>query len=308
MNGKQTSHIRVPLVRPHAQKKYKKIPASELNAFQGTSPKADKSVDSKPLLKTMLYRRQKGLCPSCGETLLSKKTTSETLKKSLQMHSLVVDATRPQTRAYLVHPTKECREPWRRISLEEEYNLHRDLPQVTFLRELMLRQKVCFAKRKEFKYFPKKNHPDLWDSSQFSHFFSHLGDPGDYYRYVAVLLPDKFYWSMKKKKNLPLSSEGVYAASQHCQAAYPELYQRYIKTHQHGWRFAVLPNFFNHSSRKDSIELRDAFSLLELGDEMVYAAVQKRFKLAVHERSIHHRYRREGTDSEEGFYWAAVVF
>ena len=78
--------------------------------------------------------------------------------------------------------------------------------QVTFLRELMLRQKVCFAKRKEFKYFPKKNHPDRWDSSQFSHFFSHLGDPGDYYRYVAVLLPDKFYWSMKKKKNLPLSS------------------------------------------------------------------------------------------------------
>ena len=129
------------------------------------------------------------------------------------MHSLVVDATRPQTRAYLVHPTKECREPWRRISLEEEYNLHRDLPQVTFLRELMLRQKVCFAKRKEFKYFPKKNNPELWDSSQFSHFFSHLGDPGDYYRYVAVLLPDKFYWSMKKKKNLPLSSEGVYAAS-----------------------------------------------------------------------------------------------
>ena len=50
---------------------------------------------------------------------------------------------------------------------------------------------------------------------------------------------------------------------------------------------------------KDSIELRDAFSLLELGDEMAYAAVQKRFKLAVHERSIHHRYRREGTDSEK---------
>ena len=32
---------------------------------------------------------------------------------------------------------------------------------------------------------------------------------------------------------------------------------------------------------------------------MAYAAVQKRFKLAVRERSIHHRYRREGTDSEE---------
>ena len=88
---------------------------------------------------------------------------------------------------------------------------------------------------------------------------------------------------MKKKKSLPLSSEGIYAASQHCQAAYPELYRGYIQTHQHGWRFAVLPNFFNHSSRKDSIELRDAFSLLELGDEMAYAAVQKRFKLAVHE-------------------------
>ena len=50
--------------------------------------------------------------------------------------------------------------------------------QVTFLRELMLRQKVCFAKRKEFKYFPNKNHPELWDSSQFSHFFSHFRRSG----------------------------------------------------------------------------------------------------------------------------------
>ena len=52
-------------------------------------------------------------------------------------------------------------------------------------------------------------------------FFQLFRRSGDYYRYVAVLLPDKFYWSMKKEEE-SLPSEGIYAASQHCQAAYPD--------------------------------------------------------------------------------------
>ena len=174
--------------------------------------------------------------------LLSKKTMG-TFKESLK-DALVGGGRYPTANpGVLSSPHEECSEPWRRIPLEKEYPLHRDLPQVTFLRELMLRQKVCFAKKKKFKYFPKTDNLSVSDSSRVFH---HLGDPGDYYRYVAVLIPDKFYWSMKKKKNLPLSSEGIYAASHHCQKEYPEVYQKYIQTHQHGWRFAVLPNFFNH--------------------------------------------------------------
>ena len=171
MNGKQTSHIRVPLVRPHAQKKYKKIPASELNAFQGTSPKADKSVDSKPLLKTMLYKRQKGICPSCGETLLSKKTTSESSRRVYRCTLWWWTRLELQTRAYWSTPQRNVVNLGVESPLEEEYNLHRDLPQVTFLRELMLRQKVCFAKKKNSSTFQTRTIQIVSDSSQFSHFF-----------------------------------------------------------------------------------------------------------------------------------------
>ena len=72
MNGKQTSHIRVPLVRPHAQKKYLKIPASELNAFAGTSPKADKNVDSKPFSKRCFIGVRKGFVRHAGKRFFQK--------------------------------------------------------------------------------------------------------------------------------------------------------------------------------------------------------------------------------------------
>ena len=199
VSGEKTPFARIPLVRKVAYDIYRRVPACQKNAIQEIRSEAFQSSSSQQnkKLKQHLFQQQKGLCATCGELLLPGKKGSAGLSKEavqfmLGHSSVLVDAREEKTLARLVHATKECRLPWKSIPLREEHLHEESLPQVKFLHDLMVRQKICIKTGEPFQRFD----PDQGLSSEM------------YHNYQVALVPKKFYHARLGVMNLSLPKKG----------------------------------------------------------------------------------------------------
>jgi hypothetical protein len=280
VSGEKTPFARIPLVRKVAYGVYQPVPASQKNAIQEIRSEAFQSSSSQQnaKLKKHLFQQQKGLCATCGEPLLlgeegSVDSSKEALQSMLDCSSVLVDAREEKTLVRLVHATEECRLPWRRIPLREEHLHEESLPQVKFLHDLMVRQKVCLKTGKPFRRFE----PEKGLSAEV------------YHNYQVALVPKKFYHSRMGRFNLSLPKQGIYPeAYRALREMLPEVSAKYLGTGKgawsNAWAIVVLPVEFQHPLSNDSLPLRDFYLWLKGGESEAFQRLKAKFSMSMLKR------------------------
>ena len=305
VSGEKTPFARTPLVRKVAYGVYQPVPASQKNAIQEIRSEAFQSTSSQQnaKLKKHLFQQQKGLCATCGEPLLlgeegSVSRPKEALQPMLDCSSVLVDAREEKTLVRLVHATQECRLPWKRIPLREEHLHEESLPQVKFLHDMMMRQKVCLKTGKPFRRFD----PEKGLSAEV------------YHNYQVALVPKKFYHARVGRLNLFLPKGGFYPeAHLSLRQMLPEVNAKYLGTgkgaRSNAWVVVVLPVEFQHPLANDSIPLRDFYLWLENGESEAFQRLKAKFSMTMLKRKPERLGTgREGCTRVDHFIQVAVGF
>ncbi len=245
----------IPVLSKVGNYKGRRLPMKRFSMFQPDSEKPSKGVISqfKSKVKFELYKRQDGLCGTCGQSLhfnIKKDGSLSDGKRKLKSDvlktcSLEIDATKEKVLGVLTHPDSRCRGLWGTPVVEKEHISHaQKFPRGTFVQSLIVRQKYCFDRSLPFRPLFRKHSlgkdtlyevkPDQGSCHTFygNHYTPVLCTTGDY---------RKMWLKTNPKKRGFLGPPQDYT-SEAVRATAPDLWHSYVRVANTGWSLGVIPS------------------------------------------------------------------